>query len=129
MIKDSKLGAEFGLWRFNQNLITIHGMTLDMGASGMSLCAIIGDTSIVMEQTIRELRQEKDFSKDFLEGAAQTVKFYKQFLLDRLDSLEMIKNTTELDRKLDSYKIVILKNFELLLACNYENTSEIDFGV
>jgi len=129
LIKDSKLGAEFGLWRFNQNLITIHGMTLDMGASGMSLCAIIGDTSIVMEQTIRELRQEKDFSKDFLEGAAQTVKFYKQFLLDRLDSLEMIKNTTELDRKLDSYKIVILKNFELLLACNYENTSEIDFGV
>lgn len=129
MIKDSKLGAEFGLWRFNQNLITIHGMTLDMGASGMSLCAIIDDTSIVMEQTIRELRQEKDFSKDFLEGAAQTVKFYKQFLLDRLDSLETIKSTTELDRKLDSYKIAILKNFELLLACNYENTSEIDFGV
>ena len=129
MIKDSKLGAEFGLWRFNQNLITIHGMTLDMGASGMSLSAIIGDTSIVMEQTIRELRQEKDFSKDFLEGAAQTVKFYKQFLLDRLDSLEKIKSTTELDRKLDSYKIAILKNFELLLACNYENPSEIDFGV
>lgn len=104
-------------------------MTLDMGASGMSLCAIIGDTSIVMEQTIRELRQEKDFSKDFLEGAAQTVKFYKQFLLDRLDSLEMIKSTTELDRKLESYKIAILKNFELLLASNYENSSEIDFGV
>lgn len=129
MIKDSKLGAEFGLWRFNQNLITIHGMTLDMGASGMSLSAIIGDTSIVMEQTIRELRQEKDFSKDFLEGAAQTVKFYKQFLLDRLDSLESIKSTTELDRKLDAYKMTILKNFELLLASNWENPSEIDFGV
>lgn len=129
MIKDSKLGAEFGLWRFNQNLITIHGMTLDMGASGMSLSAIIGDTSIVMEQTIRELRQEKGFSKDFLEGAAQIVKFYKQFLLDRLDNLESIKSTTELDRKLESYKIVILKNFEVLLASNYENPSEIDFGV
>lgn len=129
MIKDSKLGAEFGLWRFNQNLITIHGMTLDMGASGMSLCAIIGDTSIVMEQTIRELRQEKDFSKDFLEGAVQIVKFYKQFLLDRLGSLESIKSTTELDSKLESYKIAILKNFELLLASNYENPSEIDFGV
>lgn len=129
MIKDSKLGAEFGLWRFNQNLITIHGMSLDMGASGMSLSAIIGDTSIVMEQTIRELRQEKDFSRDFLEGAAQTVKFYKQFLLDRLDSLENIKSTTELDSKLESYKIAVLKNFELLLASNYENPSEIDFGV
>lgn len=129
MIKDSKLGAEFGLWRFNQNLITIHGMSLDMGASGMSLSAIIDDTSIVMEQTIRELRQEKDFSKDFLEGAAQTVKFYKQFLLDRLGSLESIKSTTELDSKLESYKIAILKNFELLLASNYENPSEIDFGV
>lgn len=129
MIKDSKLGAEFGLWRFNQNLITIHGMTLDMGASGMSLNAIIGDTSIVMEQTIRELKQEKGFSKDFLEGATQIVKFYKQFLLDRLGSLESIKSTTELDRKLESYKIAILKNFELLLASNYENPSEIDFGV
>lgn len=129
MIKDSKLGAEFGLWRFNQNLITIHGMTLDMGASGMSLSAIIGDTSIVMEQTIRELKQEKGFSKDFLEGATQIVKFYKQFLLDRLGSLESIKSTTELDRKLESYKIAILKNFELLLASNYENSSEIDFGV
>lgn len=129
MIKDSKLGAEFGLWRFNQNLITIHGMSLDMGASGMSLSAIIDDTSIVMEQTIRELRQEKDFSKDFLEGAAQIVKFYKQFLLDRLGSLESIKSTTELDSKLESYKIAILKNFELLLASNYENPSEIDFGV
>lgn len=104
-------------------------MSLDMGASGMSLSAIIGDTSIVMEQTIRELRQEKDFSKDFLEGAAQTVKFYKQFLLDRLDSLENIKSTTELDSKLESYKIAVLKNFELLLASNYENPSEIDFGV
>lgn len=129
MIKDSKLGAEFGLWRFNQNLITIHGMTLDMGASGMNLNAIIGDTSIVMEQTIRELKQEKGFSKDFLEGATQIVKFYKQFLLDRLGSLESIKSTTELDRKLESYKIAILKNFELLLASNYENSSEIDFGV
>lgn len=129
MIKDSKLGAEFGLWRFNQNLITIHGMSLDMGASGMSLSAIIGDTSIVMEQTIRELRQEKGFSKDFLEGAAQIVKFYKQFLLDRLGSLESIKSTTELDSKLESYKIAILKNFELLLASNWENPSEIDFGV
>lgn len=129
MIRDNKLGAEFGLWRFNQNLITIHGMTLDMGASGMSLCAIIGDTSIVMEQTIRELRQEKDFSKDFLEGAEQIVKFYKQFLLDRLGILENIKSTTELEDKLHDYKIAILKNFELLLACNYENPSEIDFGV
>ena len=129
MIKDNKLGAEFGLWRFNQNLITIHSMTLDIGASGMSLSAIIDDTSIVMEQTIRELRQEKDFSRDFLEGAAQIVKFYKQFLLDRLDSLENIKSTTELNRKLDSYKMAILKNFELLLASNYENPSEIDFGV
>lgn len=104
-------------------------MTLDMGASGMSLNAIIDDTSIVMEQTIRELRQEKGFSKDFLEGAAQIVKFYKQFLLDRLDRLESIKSTTELDRKLESYKIAVLKNFELLLASNYENPSEIDFGV
>lgn len=129
MIKDSKLGAEFGLWRFNQNLITIHGMSLDMGASGMSLSAIVDDTSIVMEQTIRELRQEKGFSKDFLEGAAQIVKFYKQFLLDRLGSLESIKSTTELDSKLESYKIAVLKNFELLLASNYENPSEIDFGV
>lgn len=129
MIKDSKLGAEFGLWRFNQNLITIHGMSLDMGASSMSLSAIIGDTSIVMEQTIRELRQEKGFSKDFLEGAEQTVEFYKQFLLDRLETLEEISSTTELDRQLESYKMAILKNFELLLACNYENRSEIDFGV
>lgn len=104
-------------------------MSLDMGASGMSLSAIIGDTSIVMEQTIRELKQEKGFSKDFLEGATQIVKFYKQFLLDRLGSLESIKSTTELDRKLESYKIAILKNFELLLASNYENSSEIDFGV
>lgn len=104
-------------------------MSLDMGASSMSLSTIIGDTSIVMEQTIRELRQEKGFSKDFLEGTEQTVKFYKQFLLDRLDSLENIKSTTELDRKLESYKMAILKNFELLLACNYENPSEIDFGV
>lgn len=104
-------------------------MSLDMGASSMSLSAIIGDTSIVMEQTIRELRQEKGFSKDFLEGAEQTVEFYKQFLLDRLETLEEISSTTELDRQLESYKMAILKNFELLLACNYKNPSEIDFGV
>ena len=116
MIDNTELGVQFALWRYNENLLTIHGMS----DKRMSIRPMIADAENIMICSLNELRQENpqdgsELPDEFLDSVEKTISFYTKFLTNRANELDSITRTNDLRAKLDGYKKDIIKNIEQVI--------------